>query len=66
MAYTEASKRAMLKYKKSGKRARMELNMSKEDGQALKELAEKTGESRTSLIRRLIWQEYNNVFNKKQ
>ena len=64
MAYTEASKRATLKYKKSGKRARMELDMRPEDRQALQELAEKTGESRTAIIRRLIWQEYNNLIKK--
>ena len=62
MAYTESAKKAIMKYKKSGKRARMELDMRPEDKEALQKLSEKTGESKTGLIRRLIWEEYKRIF----
>lgn len=63
MAYTESAKKAIMKYKKSGKRARMELDMRPEDKEALQELSEKTGESKTGLIRRLIWEEHKRIFS---
>ena len=53
MTYTDASKRAVAKYRKE-KRARMELEMSPEEMEVLKKTAEKTRESRSGLIRRLI------------
>ena len=56
MTYTDASKRAVQKYRKT-KRARMELEMSPEEMDVLRKMAEKTKESRSGLIRRLIRQE---------
>lgn len=56
MTYTEAHKRAQLKYRKT-KRARMELEMSPEEMEMINRLAEKTGESRTALIKRLVKEE---------
>ena len=56
MTYTDASKRAVAKYRKE-KRARMELEMSPEEMEILKKAAEKTQESRSGLIRRLIREE---------
>lgn len=53
MTYTDASKRAVQKYRKT-KRARMELEMSPEEMEILKKAAEKTKESRSGFIRRLI------------
>ena len=54
MAYTESAKKAIMKYKKTGKRARMELDMRPEDKKALQELSEKTGESKTGIIKRIF------------
>lgn len=56
MAYSEASKRATLKYRKE-KYARMGLEMKPEDMNLLNRISEHTGESRTALIKRLIREE---------
>lgn len=56
MAYSEAQKRATLKYRKE-KRARMGLEMKPEEMELLNRIAKKTGESRTALIKRLIKEE---------
>lgn len=56
MAYSEAAKRATLKYRKE-KRARVALDISLEELETLNRLTEKTGESRAGLIKRLIREE---------
>ena len=60
MPYTEAQKKATLKYRKA-KRLRMELEMSPEEMDAINILAEKTGESRTALIKRLVAEESERI-----
>lgn len=60
MSYTEAHKKATLKYRKAS-RSRMELEMSPEEMDAINILAEKTGESRTALIKRLVAEESERI-----
>ena len=62
--YDEKARERMYRYQAGrGKEttARLSLYLTPEDKEALKQLAEKTGESKAALIRRLITEEKNRV-----
>ena len=60
MAYTEQQKKAIYKYREKNPdstRNRMTITMREHDKERLQALAEKTGESKSELVCRLIYEE---------
>ena len=64
MAYTEQQKKAIYKYREknpNSTRNRMTITMQDQDKERLQALAEKTGESKSEIVCRLICEEAQRV-----